>query len=53
VRKHKIAVVNGVEGPSLYINDYRIAGSKPWGGGKVIAEFEVEQDDIFFAMQKS
>jgi len=30
-----IEVVSGVEGPSLYINGYRIVGEKPWGGGLV------------------
>lgn len=29
-----IEVVSGVAGPSLYVNDYRIAGEKPWGGGR-------------------
>ena len=28
-----IEVVSGCEGPSLYVNGYRIAGPKPWGGG--------------------
>jgi len=32
-----IEIVSGVEGNSLYINDYRVAGPKPWGGGRVIA----------------
>ena len=31
-----LELVNGVEGQSLYINDYRIAGKKPWGGGTVV-----------------
>jgi hypothetical protein len=43
---HTFAVVSGVEGPSLYANDYRIAGPKPWGGGKVIHRFEVSDDDL-------
>ena len=29
-----IVVLKGVEGPSVYINDYRVAGNKPWGGGQ-------------------
>lgn len=31
--KVKIELINGCEGKSVYINDYRVAGSKPWGGG--------------------
>lgn len=34
-----ITVVNGVEGPSVYINDLRVAGPKPWGGGPVVYEW--------------
>lgn len=36
-----IMVVKGVEGPSLYINDYRIIGNKPWGGGTTFHEWKV------------
>jgi len=31
-----IEIVSGCEGNSVYINDYRLAGPKPWGGGKVL-----------------
>lgn len=41
-----ILVVSGVEGPSLYINNFRIVGSKPWGGGDIIKEWKVEMDDL-------
>lgn len=41
-----VEVVSGVEGPSLYINDYRVAGPKPWGGGKIIHRFMVERKDV-------
>ena len=34
-----IFAVNGVEGPSLYINSYRVAGNKPWGGGHDMIEW--------------
>jgi hypothetical protein len=34
--KIEIRVVKGVEGCCLIINDYRVAGPKPWGGGKTI-----------------
>jgi hypothetical protein len=31
----EICVVGGVEGGSLSIDDRRVAGPKPWGGGKI------------------
>lgn len=42
----KIEIVSGCEGESLYINDYRVSGSKPWGGGRVIKSFKTSTDDI-------
>ena len=34
-----IELVNGVEGNSIYLNDTRICGSKPWGGGSLIKQW--------------
>jgi len=34
-----IEVVSGPEGPSLYIDGIRMAGPKPWGGGRTIASW--------------
>lgn len=34
-----IELVNGVEGNSIYLNDTRICGPKPWGGGSVIKQW--------------
>lgn len=43
--KCSIEVVNGPEGPSLYIGDessgHRLAGPKPWGGGRTVFKFDV------------
>ncbi|WP_157642471.1 hypothetical protein [Burkholderia ubonensis] len=43
-------VVAGCEGPSLSIgNDdtgYRLAGPKPWGGGRTIHRFSVSIDEL-------
>lgn len=36
-----IKLIGGVEGKSLYINDRRVAGPKPWGGGSLISEWSV------------
>ncbi|MDU9398089.1 Lar family restriction alleviation protein [Pseudomonas sp. zfem003] len=45
-----VEVVKGVEGPSLYIGDgdtgYRLAGPKPWGGGKTIHKFKVKLNEL-------
>ena len=44
--KTTVTVISGVEGYSVYINNYRIAGNKPWGGGKVVCEFKVDKQKI-------
>jgi hypothetical protein len=41
-----ILVVNGVEGPSVYINDYRVAGPKPWGGGSAVVQIQTDPFSI-------
>jgi hypothetical protein len=45
-----IEVVAGPEGPCLCIGDgdagYRLAGPKPWGGGRVVHRFEVRIDEL-------
>lgn len=37
-------VIQGVEGCCLSLDDTRIAGPKPWGGGKVIHSWETDED---------
>lgn len=49
--KVKVIYVNGVEGNSLYINDYRVAGPKPWGGGRTVEEWDVEASLILKALK--
>ena len=44
--KTTITVISGVEGYSIYINNHRIAGNKPWGGGNVVCEFKVDKQSI-------
>lgn len=34
----------------VYLNDHRIAGGKPWGGGEVVAKFTVSRDDLLSAI---
>ncbi len=48
----KVEVVQGVEGASLYIDDVRVAGPKPWGGGKVIHRFEVDHAAIKVSVER-
>lgn len=45
-----IKLVNGVEGDSIYLNDTRIVGQKPWGGGKVVWEKKATIRDIELAI---
>ena len=33
----------------IYLNDFRIAGSKPWGGGETMKEWKVTGRDILRA----
>ena len=30
----------------VYLNNIRIAGGKPWGGGKIVATFSVREKDL-------
>jgi hypothetical protein len=48
-----IEVVSGVEGRSVYINDYRVAGNKPWGGGTVELKFRASLSDIFESVESA
>jgi len=41
-----IEVIKGVDGNCLSINDERVSGPKPWGGGKVTNTFKVYVKDI-------
>lgn len=47
----KFEVVSGCEGPSLYVDDVRIAGPKPWGGGTVSYRFDVRVDRLLGAIE--
>ena len=43
---HKICIVDGVAGTAIYLNDFRIAGPKPWGGGDGTHEGEGKNKKI-------
>lgn len=36
----KIEIIKGKGEVALYLNDIRVAGPKPWGGGKLLYAFE-------------
>lgn len=44
-----VEVISGVEGPCLSINEYRVAGPKPWGGGQVTKSWVTSRRDILAA----
>lgn len=46
-----LALVKGVEGIGVYLNDYRIAGPKPWGGGTTVSKWKVDLADIRRALK--
>jgi len=49
--KLKLQIVKGSEDNSIYLNDYRIAGPKPWGNGKVLKEYTINKKDIETAIE--
>ena len=42
----RIIYCGGVERNSLYIDDYRVTGQKPWGGGSIIKEWEISYQTL-------
>lgn len=46
----ELCLCNGVEGPCIILNDYRVAGPKPWGGGKIVRTWKVRVGDIKHAI---
>lgn len=51
--KVKIELVNGCEGKSIYINDYRVAGSKPWGGGRTEKDWIVDKKKFLSSLDRA
>ncbi len=46
----KVEVVSGKEGPCVVINDTRVAGNKPWGGGTIVMEVVVSRERLIAAI---
>lgn len=52
-KMHKLQRVRGVYGhESMYINDYRVSGDKPWGGGTIMETWEISDQDLTLAMSQ-
>ena len=47
-----LTIMRGVEGLAIYVQNYRVAGNKPWGGGKVIAEWKVPTTRVREALRR-
>jgi hypothetical protein len=46
-KHHKLEICNyNGEISSLYLNDYRISGPKPYGGGIIVKNFKVTNKDL-------
>ena len=41
-----IEVIQGSGGDSLYINEYRVAGGKPYGGGRTISTWRIDRERL-------
>ena len=47
MKKVKVTVVRGPTGLlALYVDDVRVAGEKPWGGGAIVKEWMVKREDL-------
>lgn len=46
-----IELIRGVEGDCIAINDFRVSGNKPWGGGKIIQTWFAKKSDILHALE--
>ena len=45
-----VEIIEGVGGPCVAINDRRVAGPKPWGGGKVIMRWKTTREQIMASL---
>lgn len=47
-----IEVISGVEGDCLSINNYRFAGPKPWGGGRMIKQWKITREHFIKSLKQ-
>lgn len=45
-----LILCRGVEGDCIYLNNHRIVGPKPWGGGTTIKEWKVTRNEVLRAL---
>ena len=50
---YKLTLCDGAEGQSIYLDDHRIAGPKPWGGGTVVKTWIVRAKDLKLAIERA
>ena len=49
----EVEIVSGVEGPCIVIGDRRVAGPKPWGGGRATHKWKVNSEDLINAIREA
>lgn len=49
-QSYELVLCRGVSGDCLYLNDFRLVGPKPWGGGAVIGKWSVTAQDLELAI---
>ena len=45
-----VEIVRSQYGDALYINNHRVAGVKPIGGGKIVREWKVKYSELLAAL---
>lgn len=48
--EYELAFVSGVEGPHISLNNFRLAGPKAWGGGRVLHSWMISLTDLLRAI---
>lgn len=49
--KIKIEIIKGAEGECIVINGQRVAGPKPWGGGRVVQSWDTDTLTVLNAIR--
>jgi len=48
----EIELIQGVEGGRLSIDNFRVCGNKPWGGGEAIIRWTARRKDVLRALNE-
>lgn len=49
-----IELIRGIHGHTgLYVNDYRVAGEKPWGGGTTVNTWTMPREEFLAALENA